>query len=184
MGASVAESLPSIGNQHAFNRKRWDELCADPKLASLDYRIETNHLGQIIMTPPAAFDHSDSQGDIGRLLDRLMPGTGRSRPECPISTSGGTRAADVVWISDERLERSRQGSLLVIAPEICVEVLSPSNTRQEIQEKRRLFLEAGADEFWVCGMDGKMEFYLAATPETPSEASRICPGFPGKVNRG
>jgi hypothetical protein len=30
------------------------------------------------------------------------------------------------------------------APEICVEIISPSNTESEIQEKQALYFEAGA----------------------------------------
>jgi Uma2 family endonuclease len=181
VNASVAEALPAIEDQNEFNRQRWDELCADPFLASLDYRFETDHLGHIIMIPPAGFDHSDAQGDVGRLLDRFLPATGKSRPECPISTRGGTKVADVVWISDERLQRARKGSLLVIAPEICVEILSPSNTRQEIEEKKRLYFGAGADEFWICGLDGRMEFYRAGNPVQPAQTSELCPEFPQSI---
>lgn len=181
MNASIADTLPSIGDQHAFNRTRWDEICADPFLASLDYRFETDQLGHLIMTPPAGFDHSDSQGCLLERLRDLMPANGKARPECPLSTSAGTKAVDAIWISDERLKRSRQGSLLVIAPEICVEVLSPSNTRQEIEEKRRLYFEAGAEEFWICGLDGTMEFYLATAPDRPTTQSALCPSFPSRL---
>ena len=45
------------------------------------------------------------------------------------------------------------------APEICVEVLSPTNSLAEMNEKRALYFEAGAHEVWICGLDGKMEFY-------------------------
>jgi Uma2 family endonuclease len=35
-----------------------------------------------------------------------------------------------------------------VAPQICVEVGSPSNTAEEIAMKRRLYLRKGAVEFW------------------------------------
>jgi Uma2 family endonuclease len=63
------------------------------------------------------------------------------------------------------------------APEICVEVLSPSNSKPEMEEKRALYFEAGAQEVWICGLDGKMEFYTADL----SAASRLCPMFPGQL---
>lgn len=179
---SVAESLPSIEDQQAFNQSRWEELCADPFLASLDYRIETDHLGQIIMTPPAGYGHGRSQTSISELLKEHLPENGAASVECPISTNGGNKAADVVWISHQRLERSKQGPLLQNAPEICVEVLSPSNTRQEIAEKKRLYFEAGADEVWICAMDGSMEFFLSEAPDTPAK-SKLAPEFPTKVDR-
>jgi Uma2 family endonuclease len=86
---------------------------------------------------------------------------------------------DVAWIGPEyaaRLE-SQNPVALERAPEICVEVLSPSNSKPEMEEKRALYFEAGAQEIWICGLDGKMEFYTADL----SAASRLCPMFPGQL---
>jgi Uma2 family endonuclease len=63
------------------------------------------------------------------------------------------------------------------APEICIEVLSPSNTAGEMAEKCAIYFEAGAQEVWLCGLDGKIVFY---TPE-PSAQSAFCSEFPGQV---
>jgi len=35
------------------------------------------------------------------------------------------------------------------APELCMEVVSPSNSRKELSEKTRGYLAAGADEVWI-----------------------------------
>ena len=128
------------------------------------------------MSPPPAFDHSDRQGEILELLLLHAPENGKARPEAPVSTTGGVKAVDVIWISLERLSQSRRGSLLTIAPEICIEVLSPSNSRAEIDEKRRLYFEAGADEVWICGLDRSMRFFLANATDQPV-SSLVCPNF-------
>jgi hypothetical protein len=47
--SEVFATLPEVSDQHAFNLARWGELLADPFIASLDYRIETNRHGQIVM---------------------------------------------------------------------------------------------------------------------------------------
>lgn len=180
----VAEELPSITDQHAFNRERWADLCSDPFIASLDFRIETNAFGQITKSPPHGFDHSSSQGQFEALLRGLLKKPGQACPECPISTSDGVKAADVVWISETRLEKSLQENLLTIAPEICIEVLSPSNTLQEIERKRELYFESGAEEVWVCGLDGNIEFYLSASPDEIRSSSTLCPDFPPRIDRG
>lgn len=39
---SALLELKPITNQHAFNTARWEELLADPALARLDQRIETD----------------------------------------------------------------------------------------------------------------------------------------------
>jgi hypothetical protein len=48
----------------------------------------------------------------------------------------------------------------------------------EIQEKIALYLEAGAQEVWVCELDGRMTFYRT---EGEMRTSVVCPSFPGKV---
>jgi Uma2 family endonuclease len=63
-------------------------------------------------------------------------------------------------------------------PEIVVEVLSGSNTRAGMEEKRRLYFEAGAREVWMCDPEGRLDFYSAAG-ELP--ASELMPSFPTVV---
>ncbi len=65
------------------------------------------------------------------------------------------------------------------APEICVEVLSPSNTEAEIQEKMALYLDAGAQEVWVCAESGAMSFFSPGTKSLTG--SHLCPDFPKQI---
>ena len=95
--------------------------------------------------------------------------------ECPISTSDGVKAADVAWFSTERYDKVRGQVCVTIAPEICVEVVSPSNSRRELQEKRDLYMEAGAAEVWFCLESGEMRFDIGCSVEVQSH---ICPAFP------
>ena len=134
--------LPTIEEQTAFNRRRWHEVLADPSLAKLPHRIETDRHGHIVMSPPPAFSHSQRQGKIVGLILKLLP-EGQAMPECPLSTSDGVKAIDVAWLSTMREEHVQKPILLERAPEICVEILSPSNTVSEIQEKQALYFEAG-----------------------------------------
>ncbi len=166
-----------IADQTAFNIERWEEALANPELATLEHRIETDEYGNTIMIPPPGLDHGMSQSDIASELKRLMGG-GRTITECPISTSGGVKAADVAWISDERLLVARASNLLTRAPEICVEVLSPGNTRAELENKRALYFEAGADEVWFFDLEGTMHHFLSAGPEEEAPKSVLCPDFP------
>jgi hypothetical protein len=66
---------------------------------------------------------------------------------------------------------------LTTAPEICVGVLSPSNTTAEIDEKRALYFDAGAIEVWVCNLDGAMSFFSGVNNQIST--SSLCPDFPG-----
>lgn len=116
--------LPVVSDQHAFNLKRWEEVRADPVLAAYEFRVETDRFGHAIMMPPPGFDHGAHQSDIAILLHKLMRG-GKVLTECPVSTTEGVKGVDVVWISSGRIPKARQKNVLVQAPEICVEVISP-----------------------------------------------------------
>lgn len=66
--------------------------------------------------------------------------------------------------------------MLTVAPEIWVEVLSPSNTQEEIDERKHLYFQAGAEEVWLCDLRGRLLVYLKEAPDTEN-SSRLCPGF-------
>lgn len=52
---------------------RWRELCADPELAKLPYRIETDRFGRIILNDLLTLNHSGRASDIMLLLAKLLP---------------------------------------------------------------------------------------------------------------
>jgi Uma2 family endonuclease len=110
-------------------------------------------------------------------LDELLS-SGEAFQEWPIATAGGTRQADVIWASDERLdEMDETGDPPTLAPEICVEVLSESNDWEEMDEKRALYREAGADEVWVVATDGSVRFFA----DDELEHSELAPDFPQSI---
>ncbi len=177
--ATLTIELPQQQTQTEFNLRRWTELLADRELARIEGRIETDRYGRIIMSPPPAASHGSFQYQIGALLDRYMR-TGRVITECPVSTADGVKAADVAWASPGVLRELGNRACFPRAPEICVEVLSPSNTEAEIREKTELYFDAGAKEVWHCSSSGVMTF-LRAGEEHPPRSSRLCPKFPARV---
>ena len=150
----------------------------DPALAKVEGRIETDRHGHIIMSPPPAPSHGGFQAEIVRLLYQLMP-TGRVLTECPISTADGVRAADVAWASPRCIRRLGEKAFFARSPEICVEVVSPGNSRLEIQEKMALYADAGAEEVWLCSKSGEMTFFDSELASLKS--SRLCPPFPKQI---
>jgi Uma2 family endonuclease len=86
----------------------------------------------------------------------------------------------VCWLAPERQAEVETVACLLRAPEICVEIWSPSNRVGEIERKRELYLEAGAREVWVCGLDGGMQFYSSSGGSLLGR-SELCPAFPGAV---
>ena len=108
----------------------WEQVCADKSLTDLPYKIELNQWGQIVMSP-TDYQHSSFQGEIIHWLNQLLP-HGRAIPECAVETVEKTKVADAVWLSPQRQEQVRGHASCPIAPEICVEILSPSNPKAEM----------------------------------------------------
>jgi Uma2 family endonuclease len=171
--------LPAQENQTAFNLRRWGELQWDQDLARLPYTIETDRFGRIIMSPPPASDHTKRVARILRRLHEFFP-QGEVLAETAISTTDGVKVTDAAWLSTGRTRELDSGPCLLHAPEICIEVLSPSNSQLEMAEKRALYFEADAAEVWICGLDGSMTFHLRPDVEQ-SNKSVLCPDFPPQI---
>lgn len=172
--------LPNIRNARTFHLARWEEVLADPDLHRWPGRVETNRFGHVVMMPPPGFSHTARQSNIFRELLTRLP-AGRTVAECAVLTSDGVKGIDVAWISETRIKRGLKGEVLTFAPEICVEVLSPKNTRQEMETKRALYFEAGADEVWICDKAGTLHFFLKGSAEVEAQGSLLCPSMPAKV---
>ena len=180
--ATLTLELPAHKAQTAFNLRRWAELLADRELAKVEGRIETDRHGRIIMSPPPGPSHGSFQLEIGHRLRNLMPG-GRVLTECPISTADGVKAADVAWVSPERMKELGEQVCFPHAPDLCVEVLSPGNTEAEMKEKMALYFDAGTREVWLCARSGAMSFFRPGAGR-PARASQLCPQFPQQVELG
>jgi len=138
----------------------WQEVCEHPSLQDLPFKIKLNERGEIVMAPTTVA-HAARKGEMNFRLGSLCR-EGNLLNECAISTAKGTKVADVAWASDARFAKIKDETECSIAPEVCVEVLSLSNTNDEIAEKRKLYFDQGAHEVWICHDDGDIHFYNAA----------------------
>ena len=83
-------------------------------------------------------------------------------------------------MSRERRAQRQGGPSLPFSPELCVEILSPSNTKAEIEEKKTLCFEGGALEVWICDRRGKTSFF--GPGGVLLRKSRLCPAFPSQIS--
>ena len=155
---------------------KWQEVCEHPSLKNLPFKIELNRDGKILMTPVKVW-HSAFQGELEFLLRSFLQ-SGKTLPECAISTKEGTKVADVAWASDKIFEKIKNEVECSVSPEICVEVFSSSNTKKEMEEKRKLYFEQGAKEFWICTEKGDMKFFNA---HGEIDNSSLVPNFPKHI---
>lgn len=138
---------------------RWAEVLNDPGLRDLPYKIEINAWGKIEMSP-ASTRHARLQAKITAELARQLP-AGEVLTEPPVLTDIGVRVPDVAWASQEFIKVHREATPLPRAPQICVEIVSPSNTDAEMQEKTRAYLAAGATEVWLVSETGGVRYFDA-----------------------
>ena len=142
---------------------------------NLPFPWETNARGQIIMTP-VNYGHSSHVGDLIQLIARIAP-EWKSGSELGIFTSDGVKAPDVTLASPEYHTRHIKDTGYVSeAPEICIEVMSPSNSWQEMQDKIPLYFEVGALEVWIVDVEGKVYFF--APGNEALQTSRLIPEAP------
>lgn len=131
---------------------QWPNVLADKSLQNLPYKIELNEKGNIEMSL-ASFLHSCLQGKIASILQIQLGGDVFT--ELAIQTSKGVRVPDVAWGSEHYTLQHQDDIWASSAPELCIEIMSPSNSTPAMQEKVVLFLEAGAAEVWLVEEQGK-----------------------------
>lgn len=136
--------------------KQWKLVLRDPALRELPYRIETNKWGHIEMTPPASPRHMEIATALVDVLRVLLGG--KAFTECAVVTQSGVKVVDLVWCSAEYLQRNRTTleaweAAFPTAPDLCIEIMSPSNTLAELEEKLSWYLAAGAREAWIVARD-------------------------------
>lgn len=138
------------------------------ELPQRDDVIQELHWGAVVTLTFPKKRHTQFQS---RLLDLLRARAGdkglvaaefpfRAIPEYDV------RAADVAFVSRERWDATEDDDNLHGAPELVIEVLSPSNTSSEIREKAALCLANGAEEFWVLNPQRKIVTVMYRGGET------------------
>jgi Uma2 family endonuclease len=135
---------------------RYRELCDDPRYAHLQGKFEIDFWGRIVMSPASNL-HSMLQS---RLSQRLLPLAGQAFVEASILTRLGVTVADVAWASTEFMGVHGTETPFTQAPDLGIEIASPSNSRKELREKMTAYLAAGAKEAWIVfPQTRRFEFY-------------------------
>jgi Uma2 family endonuclease len=130
-----------------------DEFRRLPEDAGPVYH-ELRH-GELVAVTRPKLKHTLIQARLRDLLKNVAPSgslveTGlafRALPELEL------RVADVAYLEAGRFADADRDDNIRGAPDLVIEVLSPSNTAGEIYDKEKLCIENGAAEFWVVDLD-------------------------------
>lgn len=115
------------------------------------------HNGEVVRMTNPAFGHTAIQLRLQDLLRSRLKAFGRVGTEFPFRAlpEYEGRRADVAYVPKARYGATPLGDCLPGAPDLTVEVVSPSNTRREIAAKKELCLTNGAIEFWTVRGHGR-----------------------------
>lgn len=141
--------------------------------------------GRIAVTPLPGWPHSRLAARIcarllhhvesARLGEVLESSAGYDLP------SGDCVQPDVSFFSNETLRRGPlpvEGKSLAFAPDLVVEVLSPSTRRRDLNEKRAIYERNGVAEYWVVDPRARRVTIFARGDRTStSDATSFAPGI-------
>lgn len=110
--------------------------------------------GRLVREPPAGFEHGGIAMNVGRRLGEFV-----DREDLGVVVAAETgfvlfedpptvRAPDAAFVAKERLPEDCVG-YAHLAPDLAVEVVSPSNTTAQLHDKVCDFLDAGTRMVWV-----------------------------------
>ena len=143
----------------------WDEFLQmeDPE----DGTRNELHDGEVVAVPPARPIHIYIQHVLVDWLTSAARGRGSAAMEFPYRPAANLQFwyADVAYLSNEDWEMMRGQEYSVYAPQLIIEVLSPSNRPGKIRRQRVAALSAGTREFWVVNPDKRtIEVWVPGSP--------------------
>jgi Uma2 family endonuclease len=160
------------------------------KLPDDGMRHELNE-GELVSTPPALGEHGQIQCAIGSILTSFV----RSHSMGLVFVATGYRLnRDTVLAPDVSFIRAERARILDLeirfecAPDLAVEVISPSETAADIAHKVRQYLQAGS-AVWILYPDDRTVHVLETSrnirvleADDLLEAPNLLPGFSVRVS--
>lgn len=106
--------------------------------------------GEIEMAAAPAVNHQRFVYRLAKLIDELKPdGEVIPSPVDVVVSISSVLQPDVLWISSGNERCSEQSGRLYGAPDLVVEISSPSTARKDRTVKFNLYEAAGVREYWI-----------------------------------
>ncbi|MGB7763043.1 MAG: Uma2 family endonuclease [Bryobacteraceae bacterium] len=120
-----------------------------------DGRAYELHHGEVVTVTRPKAKHYHLQRRFVRLLENRLAGFGQVGMEFPYRPVAefDLRVADVALVSQPRYDQIDPEDNLRGAPELVIEIKSPSNTDRQLRELASLGLANGGTEFWIVDTD-------------------------------
>ena len=170
------------------HKRRWTEAELE-SLPEDGYRHEVVN-GELVMSPKNNWYHGDICAELLMVLrsfakQHRLGAVWDSSTGCWMQNRN-CRAPDISFVCRERLKglRRTKGEFFPGAPDLAVEVLSPNNTRAEIDRRLKDFFSSGTQIAWIIDPTQRCaEVCYSATnrklvgPGGLLEGEHVLPGF-------
>lgn len=147
---------------------------ADHQAIPEDHRRHEIIDGELVVTPTPRFKHQVVAHDLAAVLLDLARNHGLGEIVGPITVHVHDHLVlepDIVFIRRDRLHILDPDGHVHGAPDLVVEILSPSNAAYDRNVKRKRYLENGVPEVWIVDVDERtVEVWRAGEP--PSGTAR------------
>ena len=162
-----------------------DELEQMPDDDSVQTELDE---GELITMPPAGEDHGNCEVEIASILRNHVKQHRLGRVyagDTGFRLSDGTvRAPDVAFVRQERLEALKSKGFAKGAPDLAVEIFSPSDSVPQLMRKVKQYFAAGCHTVWIVYPDAREIHVLEAAgadrilrDDDLVEAPELLPGF-------
>jgi len=129
--------------------------------------------GELVLMAPPDNPHQLVAARLGRELARLGddPGHGLTLGNMLFRVSPTrARIPDLVFIARGKLPLPRKARDLTVAPDLVVEILSPSTAGTDLREKRDEYRAAGIPAYWIVDVDVRSVTVWDFTANPPTAA--------------
>ncbi len=152
--------------------------------------------GEVVTMPAPGFERGEVQGNVYFVIKTFLNANriGRVVTESGVLTDryeeeSTIRGPDVSYYSKERVPLGRRiVKYSELAPDLCVEVVSPSNTKRGLREKIVEYFAAGVRMVWVVDPEDRSVVVLTQPEQgqtlyEPAELTGgdVLPGFSCRV---
>lgn len=134
-------------------RISFDEFESSP---TPEFAFQELRNGEVFELAPPKHKHLRGQERIRARLAGAAAGCGVVVVEMGFKIGySDYRIADVAFVYQDRWDATDPEGYFLGAPDLVVEILSPSNSCAEMRDKAELCLANGASEFWVVDLDSR-----------------------------
>ncbi|APC09542.1 Uma2 family endonuclease [Neomoorella thermoacetica] len=124
--------------------------------------------GELLLTPSPGFKHQDVVRKLAGLLSAWIEGQNLgvviTAPFDVVLARDTVLQPDIVYLARENYHRLTNACLQG-APDLVIEVISPSTIRRDRIRKSRLYLKHGVKEYWLVDPEGGTVEIFTYTPE-------------------